>query len=688
MNKLLIVESPNKAKKIKSYLSDDWVVAASAGHIRDMPGNYMAVEAPDYNPDYEVIKDKKATVERLKSLAMNAKEVWLATDPDREGEAIAWHIGQVIGSKNKTCHRITFHEITKPAIQKAITTPRKVDMDLVMAQQGRRVLDRLFGYKVSPVLSRALSKGGLSAGRVQSVALRLIVEREEQIRAFAQTKHFGVAVAFDGAHGQWTARWQPGAPLVTDDQPYVLDRGVADAVLHAAQHGLIVSKYQEKEQARKPPAPFTTSTLQQAAANRLGMSVDDAMKAAQSLFESGLITYHRTDNPNLSDEGIEAIWALLRERGQDAYIPPKANVWKSKDGAQEAHEAIRPTDFRISKNPRTGNDLYDKLYRMIWLRATASQMADAVFKVRIAELVTANALTELPDEAGKPQKALFAARGETRIFDGWQKIADGDYTHEHEQEDDDEAQSLPQLSRGEEHIPTAGKVLELETRAPKRYSEPGLVKALEREGIGRPSTYASIITILQKRGYVEIVKRFFHPTELGEVIIDGLRNRFSFLEVAYTREMESELDRIAAGKGDYRAIVGHYDQELDEQITSFMSESGITAMPGGMGGETHPCPNCDDGRLRRIKGSNGYFWGCSNYRSDPPCKTTLPDAQGKPGKRPEKSMEYPCPACGEGYLQRRAGKKKNSWWWGCDRYPQCKHTEKDVGGKPQCSSCQ
>lgn len=678
--KLLIVESPNKSKKVESYLGSGWTVAASAGHIRDMPANEMGVEGPDYWPKYVTGERSGATIARLKSLAANASEIWLATDPDREGEAIAWHLEQVIG-KGKVCQRVTFNEITKSAIQKAIAAPRKVDMRLFLAQQGRRVLDRLYGYKVSPALGNKLGKRGLSAGRVQSVALRLIVEREEAIRAFTKTKHYGVAVFMDDTDGPWTARWTPCLPVVTDDHPYVTDRAIAEAVLAAARRGLVVTDFAETEQARKPPAPFTTSTLQQAAANKLRMSVDATMKAAQALFEAGFITYHRTDSPNLSQDGVDAIWALLRERGQHAYIPDKPNTWKAKGDAQEAHEAIRPTDFHVFA-PNTGNEQHDALYKMIWRRAVASQMKPAIFKVRTAQLETLQALDVLGDASTGALTAKFAARGETRIFDGWQKVALDDFTSEDEEE---AALSLPVLRPGEQHTPSDGSVLEQETKPPKRYSEPGLVKALEREGIGRPSTYASIITILQKREYVQMVKRFFEPTELGEAIVHGLRGRFHFMEVVYTKEMEDQLDRIAEGKADYKAVVGHYDRELDGQLATFAGDSSVAAF-AGTEAETHPCPNCEDGRLRRIKGSNGYFWGCSNYkREENPCKTTLPDAKGKPGKpkQPtEKSTAHPCPECGQGHLQRRPGKKKGTFWWGCDNYPECKHTAPDNDGQP------
>jgi DNA topoisomerase I len=684
MTRLLIVESPNKTEKIQHYLGSGWVVAASYGHIRDLPPGEMGVAPPDYRPQYVTGERSGKTIAKLKALARDADEIWLATDPDREGEAIAWHLQQVIGH-GKTCRRVTFNEITQSAVAQAIRQPRQVDTKLFAAQEARRVLDRLYGYKVSPLAGNKLGQRGISAGRVQSPALRLVVEREEAIRAFTKTKHFGVVVELPGDTdaASWSAQWD-SRPLVTDDHPYITNRDIAVAVLEATRPGLIVTAFEEKTQARKAPPPFTTSTLQQAAANRLKIGVETTMKLAQALFEAGLITYHRTDNPNLSQEGVQMVWDYLRAKGQAQYIPEKANAWKAKDGAQEAHEAIRPTDFH-TYDPQSGNAQQDALYKLIWRRALACQMKDAQFQVRTAQLATLAPVAALqglpPGNTAPPPKALFKASGSLRIYDGWMRVADDDYTSEEEQE---AANPLPKLTVGAQYVAQDGQILDLETKPPSRYSEPALIRALEREGIGRPSTYANIISTIQQRGYVDIVKRQFVPTELGTALILALRGRFDFLEIAYTRDMEDHLDAIAQGKAGYRAVVAHYDQALDAQLAVFTADTSIQPLAGAE--ENYPCPNCDDGHLRRLKGKNGYFWGCSNYQREPnPCQTTLPDARGKPGKpvaRIEKSTEHPCPACGEGYLQRRPGKKKNTFWWGCDRYPACTHSAPDDNGKP------
>ena len=712
MTRLLIVESPNKVKHIEHHLGDGWQVAASAGHMRDLPQNEMGVAGPDYWPQYVNTERGGAVIARLRKLAQSAAEVWLATDPDREGEAIAWHLAQVLG-KEHVYKRVTFNEISKTAIHKAIAAPRQIDRRLFLAQQGRRVLNRLYGYKVSPALGNKLGQHGLSAGRVQSVALRLVVEREEVIRNFKKVKHFGVLLVFatqEGStpdSGQWTARWTP--PLVRpgkdahlsptdndDETPLVTDRAIAEAVLAAARHGVVVTDFTEKTQARKPLSPFTTSTLQQAASVQLHLGVNATMQAAQALFEAGLITYHRTDNPNLSDDGIQAVWALLRQRGQDAYIPDKPNTWKAKDGAQEAHEAIRPTDFNLYKGAdcaeRGVNAVQIQLYQLIWRRAVASQMKAAQFKVRSATLTSTqpvaalDAVTAPADGVPGQQQATFAARGQEMIFDGWMRLAQGgDETGEKKPEGEEDASGLlPLLRVGDSHTPQDGRVLELETKPPGRFSEAGLVKKLEAEGIGRPATYAAIISTLTGKGYVETVNRFFVPSALGEAIVNGLRNRFDFMEVSYTRDMEDELDAIAAGKADYQQVVAHYDQVLDGQLAQFAQvELPRFAGAGTENSATYPCPDCGDGVLRRLKSKAGFFWGCSNYnREGNPCKATFPDNKGKPGQRPEQSHDHPCPACGEGYLQRRAGKKPGTYWWGCNAYPACKHTAPDDHGKP------
>ncbi|SUO96167.1 type I DNA topoisomerase [Suttonella ornithocola] len=672
--KLLIVESPAKTKKIAHYLGKDWRVEASFGHIRDMPVKEIGVTAPDYQPVYEVSESKKNQVARLKALAKEADEIWLATDPDREGEVIAWHLNEVLKSKKPT-YRVTFNEITETAVKKAIQNSRNIDINLVKAQEGRRVLDRLYGYKLSPALAEKLDRWGVSAGRVQSVALRLIVDREQSIHDFKITKHFGVTANFETDGIAWQAKWKT-KDLVSEDNPYILDKRIAEKVQQAAKEGLILIDFEEKEQSRKAPAPLITSTLQQAAANKLNMSVGDTMKAAQKLFEAGLITYMRTDNPNLSDDAIAAIKIFMTSVNQEEHLSDKPNTWKAKDGAQEAHEAIRPTDFKVREATNLGDEAANRLYKVIWRAAIASQMKPARYKVRTATLKT---LKEIDlhsetyasfDASSKTLNAiqayaLFEAKGSERIYAGWQMLMQDDYTNE----DSETAETLPMLSKNETYHPNDTQVIELETRPPKRYSETSLVKALEKESIGRPSTYASIIETLKKREYVILQKKVFTPTELGVKIVKALINRFDMMELAYTAQMEEQLDAIAHGSATYLEVVSHYDNELEKQLKSFQ-QSTIS----GLSIETaqHTCPKCKTGNLKRLKGKNGAFWACSNYDSGKGCAYTAPDNKGKPEERQK------CPKCKDGFLVKRPSKKKpNKFWYGCDQYPQCDYKSFD-----------
>lgn len=613
MMKLMIVESPSKTKKIFSYLGDGWIVAASCGHIRDLPLHAIGVSAPDYLPTYEVPDRSKKQAAKLKDLAKKADEIWLATDPDREGEAIAWHLNQLLG-KDKTVHRITFNEITQQAVSKAVSQPRNIDNDLVDAQQARRVLDRLYGYKLSPALSDKLSQKGVSAGRVQTIALKMIVDREIEIRNFVKTDHFGVQVDFEG----WSAKWDT-KPLVTDDCPYILDRSIAEQVLSIAEQELIVSDFKKTQQQRKPPAPLITSTLQQAAANRLNMSVSATMAAAQKLFEDGLITYMRTDNPNLSGDGIAAAQTFLRSVEQDAHIADPPHQWTSKEGAQEAHEAIRPTDFTVRK-ANTGDIDADDLYQLIWRVALASCMKSSIYDVVTIKMRTACSINfdTVPNSLATPEAAVFHATGRELIYAGWQVLAK-DYTDE----EDEEKIVLPknQIAEGNVFKPLSAKMLLLETRAPRRFTETSLVKALEKAGIGRPATYANIIETQLKRNYAEIKKKNFYPTPLGESVINALSGYFDILQASYTAEMEEKLDEIATGKSKYVDVVTQYDQALDRQLDDFFKANGIAT-------EQIPCPECSSGVLRCINGKNGKFWGCSNYNSG--CKYIAQDDNGKP----------------------------------------------------------
>lgn len=550
--RLVIVESPGKVGKIREILGAGHEVVASVGHVRDLPDKGdIGVEPPTFRPRYVLTERGAEVVARLKPAAARAGEVYLATDPDREGEAIAWHLQQSLGLKQP--RRVTFPEITAVAVRRAMAEPRQIDVKLVAAQEARRALDRLVGWMVSGALARQ-GGAGLSAGRVQSPAARLVVERERQIEAFASTRHYGVEITFpNGEGGPWAALWRV-KPHLLPGQEYWLDHAFAERV--SRLRGFTIETFTEVEESRAPPAPFTTSTLQQVASSRLKLRPKATMEAAQRLYEQGAITYHRTDNPNLSDEAVVAIWRRARELSLEVASQPRR--WKAKDGAQEAHEAIRPAHFQAEEAGET--DAERRLYALIRERAMASQLADARFKVRKAVLLAAEPLD---------QTAIrLDASGRTRIFAGWMALA-ADEGPSPEGEDAPADNPVPVLQLGQILGATAGRVLEKKTKPPPRYTEATLVKALEAEGIGRPSTYAAIMETIVRRDYVTVDgKRQLSATSKGMMVVDALCGRFAFIELAFTREIEEELDAIAEGRADYRSVVARLHDQLVEEIAA------------------------------------------------------------------------------------------------------------------------
>lgn len=636
--KLAIVESPNKVKKIQSFLGAGWTVAASVGHIRDLPQKEIGVAAPDFQPVYELTERGVDVAKRLKDLAAKAEAVVLATDPDREGEAIGWHVAQVLGLKNPD--RVEFHEITQAAVAKAIASPRKLDLALIRAQEARRVLDRLVGYLVSPKLGK-----GLSAGRVQSPALWLVVQREREILAHTAKKHFGVRLNF----GKWSAEWDFSKQLPVGEKLWT-DRAAADVA--AQVRSLRVASCEESCSKSAPPAPFTTSTLQQAASVRLGMNPKRAMEVAQALFAAGEITYHRTDSQNLSDEAISAIRSLAPAKNFP--LPDEPRRWKSKQGAQEAHEAIRPTHF---EQETVGADADEqRLYRLIWERAVACQLADAEYDVCTADLESADGLS-------------FIARGRKMVITGWRCLTDEDATDEGEAAPE-AANPVPQLAQGDTVAALAGEVLEKTTKAAPRYTQASLVKALEAHGIGRPSTYAAILDNISTRAYIEETAKKLKPTALGVQLVEALEiGKFSFLQLDFTREMESRLDQVAAGTAEYLPTVSAAHSALAQELAAFAS-----AIDRAETGEIVTCPDCKN-PMRRINGAKGFFWSCSGYHGGS-CKKTLPDKNGKP------DMGASCPTCKTGSLRQIAGAKGK--FWGCSGYRDgsCKATFPDKRGKP------
>jgi len=653
--KLMIVESPGKIKKIREILGSGWDVQASVGHVRDLPEREIGVEAPDFKPTYVPTERGKEVLAKLKAKVKQADAVFLATDLDREGESIAWHLKQALRLDNP--QRIVFGEITAKEIKAALMTPRSINIPMVASQEGRRVLDRLVGYMVSPRLSEMSGRPGLSAGRVQSPAVRIILERERAIQNFKPTDHFGVHLMF--AH-DWFSEWDSKA-FLPDGAEYFMDAAFAEKV--AALRALTVTAYEEKETSKAPPAPFITSTLQQAASNKLKLQPKATMAAAQRLYEQGHITYMRTDNPNLSDDALVEIYQVCQSKNLPMADRPR--TWKAKDGAQEAHEAIRPSHFEIEQAGETPEE--KALYRLIWDRAVASQLAPARYALRVAKLRAVETLN------GKHVE--FTAEGRTLLSPGWTSL----FSDDTDSDDTKEAKPnnpIPYLEPGQSVTAISGKVIPKRTRAPKRFTQASLIAELERLGIGRPSTYAAIIDNISRRGYVETTKSdYLVPTETGALVIDALvKGRFSFVEYSFTREMEEELDHVAQGEASYRQVVSTVYERLETEL----SRLKINAAP------LHPCPDCGKALFRR-KGSNGPFWGCSGY---PDCSITLPDSGGKPGKpkaKPQPS-EHKCIKCGKPLIRRKkpaTGGKKGYDFFGCSGFPTCTEKYDAINGKPK-----
>jgi len=604
---LMIVESPNKVKKIKTLLGSGWDVAASVGHVRDLPKKTLGVTSPDYQLQYEYTERGKGVIDGLKSRAARAETVYLATDPDREGEAIAWHLRETL--KLKQYQRVTFDAITENVIQKALKTPRQLDMNLVHAQEARRGADRLVGYKVSPALSRQSGIAGLSAGRVQTVAVRLVVERQREIENFKTTKHFGAEAIFED--GLWTAQWDT-APFLKKGEKYILDAALAERAAQCRAFQVIDAATKKARQA--PPAPFTTSTLLQAASVTLGFKPDQTAQLAQKLFEQGLITYHRTDSQNFSAEALAEIRAFAQ--ANNLPIPAKPRTWKSKASAQEAHEAIRPT--HLEERTAGEDEAQRKLYSLIWNRAVASQLADAEYSVNTLRLKSEQ----------EAQTFFFKSTGRTLVVPGWRgltaKDAAEDADDNAEGKDDDNGK-VPALAVGTELESTSTRLLNKQTKPPNGYTQASLIKKLESEGIGRPSTYPAILKNVLTRGYLVEGKKILFATDLAKLLIDALTGKFRFVEYDYTRDLEQELDDIASGKALYLTVVSALDAQLNAELSQFhMERSAELASRPGDGSQRPaseslsadrpgiPCPKCKVGRLRQPEGKD--FFGCDQFR--------------------------------------------------------------------------
>lgn len=660
---LVIVESPGKVKKIQGFLGAGFKVMASVGHVRDLPANEMGIEAPNFIPHYVPTERGKEVLARLATAAQNADQIYLATDPDREGEGIAWHLADALGLKN--ARRITYTEITEKAVKAALQAPRGINGALVEAQECRRVLDRLFGYIVSPLVSSYIGNK-LSAGRVQSPAVRLVVDREREIRGFTSTTHYGVELLFgDREKNGWKAAWLPKQGWLAPGDEYVLEKGVAERV--AAIRVVKILECTDSESKTAPPPPFITSTLQQAASSALKMNPKNTMALAQKLYEAGLITYMRTDSPMLSEEAVAAIRAWVTEHGYQ--LPAKPRQWKSKAGAQEAHEAIRPTHIEMESAGET--DQEQALYKLIRLRAIASQLEDARYAVRTARL----------EGVAEEKKAVFEAKGRTLVSPGWKALVASDQTEEQAENEADNP--VPILTPGDSLQAKTAKVLTKKTKPPARYSEASLIKELERRGIGRPSTYAAILENILHRKYLKIEKRQLIPTDLGEQVMDALIGKFCFLDYEYTQRMEGDLDRIAAGQARYLELVSSSYAQLDQEAQVFRM--------AGQGSGFFTCPECQK-PLRHwqkndTKAKKGFnFWACSGY---PECTVAFNDNNGRPGERQEKKQQveaskFNCKKCNKPLIHRKGTSQKGKPYsfFGCSGYPKCKEIYNEINGEP------
>ncbi|KIX90256.1 DNA topoisomerase I [Staphylococcus microti] len=657
---LVIVESPAKAKTIEKYLGKKYKVIASMGHVRDLPRSQMGVDVEDnYEPKYITIRGKGPVVKELKRHAKKAKKVFLASDPDREGEAIAWHLANILELEDKTDNRVVFNEITKDAVKASFKNPRGIEMELVDAQQARRILDRLVGYNISPVLWKKVKKG-LSAGRVQSVALRLVIDRENEIRNFKPEEYWTIEGAFRYQKSKFTAKF-----LHYKGKPFKLTNKDDVKLITDALDGdrFEVTKVNKKERTRKPANPFTTSTLQQEAARKLNFKARKTMMIAQQLYEGidlkragtvGLITYMRTDSTRISkDAQAEAKQFIEETYGKD-YISKVVN--KGKQGDQDAHEAIRPTStLRTPEDVKSylTRDQF-RLYKLIWERFVASQMAPAILDTVAVDL-----------EQGDIK---FRANGQTIKFKGFMTLyveANDDVTKEKENR-------LPKLEEGNEVIATNIDPAQHFTQPPPRYTEARLVKTLEELKIGRPSTYAPTIDTIQKRNYVKSESKRFVPTELGEIVHEQVKDYFpEIIDVDFTVNMETLLDKIADGEIGWRKVVGDFYNSFKQDVERAESEMEKVEIKDEPAGED--CEKCGHPMVIKM-GRYGKFMACSNF---PDCRNT---------KAIVKPIGVKCPTCKDGDVVERKS-KKNRLFYGCSNYPTCDFVSWDKPIGRDCPKC-
>lgn len=666
---LVIIESPTKAKTIGKFLGKKYKVDASTGHLRDLPVSKLGIDIENnFAPQYMNIRGKGDMIKALKKDAKDAEKVFLATDPDREGEAIAWHLSKILGiDENEIC-RVTFNEITKNAVLEGFKSPRKIDIELVDSYQARRVLDRLVGYSISPVLWKKVKKG-LSGGRVQSVATRLICDREDEIEAFVPQEYWTItadlskdtgkdkitksnhfSAKYYGENGKKTAlNTKEDADKVYND---VIDKD------------FIVSSVKMSEKRKSPAPPFITSTLQQEASRKLGFTASKTMSVVQSLYEgvnvgasgaTGLVTYIRTDSTRISDEAAAAAKAYITDAYGSNFLPPNRRVFKNKNASQDAHEAIRPAHIEykpLEIKEKLTADQY-KLYKLIYERFIASQMADAIYNICTVDF-NVNGHT-------------FRAVGSTVKFAGYTKL----YEESADENAEKDNPKLPTLEVGEKVIVHSIKPEQHFTQPPPRYTEATLVKTLEENGIGRPSTYAPIVGVIQARGYVGKEKKALYPTELGRIVNDIMKKSFSdIVDVEFTAQVEENLDKIEQGNIPWVDVIRNFYKDFEQEVDKATKELEHVKLEDPV--SDVPCEKC--GRMMVIKtGKYGKFLACPGY---PECKSTMPIIE---------EVGADCPVCGKALIYRKT--KTGKRYVACSNYPECKFSSWNIPTKDLCPKC-
>ena len=664
LNNLVIVESPSKAKTIGRYLGSNYTVKASMGHLRDLPKSTMGVDLEgNFEPHYIPVRGKEELIKELKKTAAKADLVFLATDPDREGEAISWHLKELLDLPDEKARRVTFNEITQKVVRESIANPRQIDYDLVDAQQARRILDRIVGYQLSPLLWKKVRRG-LSAGRVQSVATRMVVDRENEIRAFEPKEYWSLDVTLNrtAKPGSFVAHYY-GSPK---KQELENEGMVQSVVADIDGKDFTVTSVKKTEKKRSSAPPFTTSTLQQEASRKLGFTPKKTMMIAQQLYEGvdiagegtlGLITYMRTDSLRLSDEAMAAAAQFIRSRYGESYYYGKFHVYKTKSGAQDAHEAIRPTHVELDPEGIRGSLTADqyKLYKLIWSRFLASQMANALF----------DAVSIDTECAGH----VFRSTHQSMRFAGFIAV----YEEGRDEEAEVMGSPLPDLTEGEKATASSLKKEQHFTQPPARYTEATLVKAMEEKGVGRPSTYAATISTIEDREYVLKQDKRLYPTPLGEIVTGLMMERFNdIIDVEFTANMETRLDEVEEGKQHWKDLLAEFYQDFSRELRE--AETALEGVRLKVPEEETDeiCELC--GRKMVIKmGRFGKFLACPGF---PECKNTKALVERMPGR---------CPKCGSGMLKRKS--KRGYAYYACEKGAECGFMTWDVPTNDECPEC-